>query len=121
MWLLGRRSDPRYKTAEKEHNTLLICPEHAQIFAREGWGRDEIQQALYRAARLPFRTIMLNKEAQAMEASHPELGWMWDHPELPIPVVEEPGCFDIAVVGGAAGRGAYFYGAGEPVTTTVDE
>jgi hypothetical protein len=25
------------------------------------------------------------------------------------------------VVGGAAGRGAYFYGAGEPITLSVDE
>ncbi len=120
LWLIGRRADPRYRTEEKEHNTLFICPEHARIFARAGWGRTRIQEALYRAARLPFRTMMLNKEPQAMAASHPELGWLADHPDIPIPVVEDPGCFDIAVVGGAAGRGAYFYGAGEPVTMPVD-
>src|SRR5439155_1693029 len=28
---------------------------------------------------------------------------------------------DIAVVGAAAGRGAYFYGAGEPVTMPVED
>lgn len=121
LWLLGRRADPRYKTSEKEHNTLFICPEHAHIFARDGWGRTRIGEALYRAARLPFRTLMLNKERQAMEASHPELGWLVDHPDLPLPVVEDPSCFDIAVVGGAAGRGAYFYGAGEPVTMPVED
>jgi hypothetical protein len=121
LWLLGRRSDPRYRTAEKEHNTLFICPEHAAIFQREGWGRAEIQAALYRAARLPFRTMMLNKERAAMMASHPELAWLEDHPSLAIPVVEDPACFDLAVVGGAAGRGAYFYGAGEPVTMPVDD
>ncbi len=121
LWLTGRRADPRYKTEEKEHNTLFICPEHAQVFARERWGRREIQEALYRLARLPFRTMMLNKEAKAMAVAHPELGWLGDHPELPVPVVETPDCFDIAVVGGAAGRGAYFYGAGEPVTMPVDE
>ena len=53
--------------------------------------------------------------------AHPELGWLHDHPALPLPVVEEPGCYDIAVVGGAAGRGAYFYGSGEPVTVAVEE
>jgi hypothetical protein len=121
LWLLGRRADPRYKTSEKEHNTLFICPEHAHVFARDGWGRTRIGEALYRAARLPFRTLMLNKERQAMEASHPELGWLVDHPDLPLPVVEDPSCFDIAVVGGAAGRGAYFYGAGEPVTMPVED
>jgi hypothetical protein len=121
LWLIGRRSDPRTKTAEKEHNTLFLCPEHAQVFAKAGWGRARIQDALYRAARLPFATMMLNKEPKAMAVAHPELGFMADHPDLPVPVVEDPGCFEIAVVGGAAGRGAYFYGAGEPVTLAVDE
>lgn len=120
LWLIGRRADPRTKTAEKEHNTLFLCPEHAQVFAAAGWGRVRIQEALYRAARLPFATMMLNKEPKAMAVAHPELGWMADHPDLPVPVVEDPECFDIAVVGGAAGRGAYFYGAGEPATLAVD-
>jgi hypothetical protein len=121
LWLIGRRADPRYRTEEREHNTLFICPEHAQIFAGAGWDRGRIQEALHRAARLPFRTAMLNKEPRAMEAAHPELGWLHDHPDLPVPVVESPDCYDIAVVGGAAGRGAYFYGAGEPVTMPVEE
>jgi hypothetical protein len=120
LWLLGRRADPRSKTSEKEHNLLFICPEHAQIFDREGWDRAAVQQALYKAARLPFRTMMLNKERQAMMASHPELAWLEDNPDVPIPIVEDPGCFDLVVVGGAAGRGTYFYGAGEPVTVAVD-
>jgi hypothetical protein len=121
LWLIGRRADPRSKTAEKEQNMLFLCPEHAQIFARAGWGRAEIQQAMYRAARVPFRTLALNKEPKAMAAAHPELGWLQDHPDVPIPVVEDPECFQVAIVGGAAGRGAYFYGAGEPVTMAVDE
>jgi hypothetical protein len=121
LWLLGRRADPRYRTSEQERNTMLICPEHAQIFARAGWDRQRIQEAMYHAARVPLRTMMLNKERQAMQASHPELGWLHDHPDLPVPVVEDPGCFEIAVVGGAAGRGAHFYGAGEPVTMPVED
>src|SRR5437660_149 len=96
LWLIGRRADPRSKTEEKEHNTLFICPEHAQIFAKAGWGRREIQEALYRAARLPFRTMMLNKEPKAMAAAHPELAWLADHPDLPLPGGEDPGCLDPA-------------------------
>src|SRR5207249_2936090 len=114
LWLIGRRADPRSKTEEKEHNTLFICPEHAQVFAKAGWGRREIQAALYRAARLPFRTMILNKEPKAMATAHPELAWLADHPDLPVPVVEEPTCFDIAVVGAAAARGL------EPTELRVD-
>ncbi len=121
LWLIGRRADPRYKTEEKEHNFLLICPEHAQIFAKAGWSKGEVRKALYRAARMPFKTLMLNKEAKAMAAAHPELGWLWDNPDLLLPVVETPECFEIAVVGGAASRGTYFYGAGGPITMPIEE
>ena len=56
-----------------------------------------------------------------MMASHPELAWLEDNPDVAIPVVEDPTCFDLVVVGGAAGRGAYFYGGGEPVTMAVED
>lgn len=121
LWLLGRRADPRHKTEEKEHNLLLLCPEHAQIFTKAGWSKRVLREALYRAARMPFKTLMLNKEAKAMAAAHPNLSWLWDNPDLLLPVVETPECFEIAVVGGAAGRGAYFYGAGGPVTQPMEE
>jgi len=52
-----------------------------------------------------FRTLMLNKEPKALEAAHPELVWLRDHPDLPLPVVETPECFDIAVVGGPRDAG----------------
>jgi hypothetical protein len=89
---------------EKEHNFLFICPEHAQIFAKAGWSKGKVREALYRAARMPFKTLMLNKEAKATAAAHPNLGWLWDNPDLLLPVVETPECLEIAVVGGAGGE-----------------
>ncbi|MBW1698982.1 MAG: hypothetical protein JRK26_19560 [Deltaproteobacteria bacterium] len=120
-WVLGRRSDPRYGTDEMEHNFMLICPEHASVFAKAGWSRQDLQEAMYRSARMPFKTIMLNKESKALDAAHPELKWLYDNPDLLIPVVEVADCFEIAVVGGNAGRGAYFYGAGGPVTMPIED
>jgi hypothetical protein len=119
LWLVGRRADPRHGVEEKEHHTLLICPTHAEIFRREGWGKAEIQKALFTKARMPFQTLMINKERKAMAASHPELAWLWESPETMLPVLEDPECYDIVVVGGAAGRGTLFYGAGEPVTKPI--
>ncbi|MFQ5879003.1 MAG: hypothetical protein ACE5IZ_02355, partial [Dehalococcoidia bacterium] len=120
LWLIGRRADPRYKVEEKEHNFMLICPEHADAFAKDGWDKDDLRHYMYQHARMPFRTLMLNKEPKAMAAAHPELAWFWDYPDMLLPIVETPDCFDIAVVGGAAGRGAYLYGAGEPVTKLIE-
>jgi len=120
-WVLGRRSDPRYGTQEMEHNFMLICPEHAQVFSKAGWSRKDLQVAMYKAARMPFGTLMLNKEGKALDAAHPELKWLYDNPEVLVPVVEVSDCFEIAVVGGNAGRGAYFWGAGGPVTVAIED
>ena len=120
-WILGRRSDPRYGTEEMEHNFMLICPEHAQVFDKAGWSRKNLQEAMYKKARMPFKTIMLNKESKALDAAHPELKWLYENPDLHIPVVEIPECFEVAVVGGNAGRGTYFYGAGGPVTVAIED
>ena len=48
---------------------------------------------------MPFKTLMLNKEAKAIAAAHPNLRWLWDNPDLLLPVAEAPECFEIAVVG----------------------
>lgn len=120
-WVLGRRADPRYGTEEMEHNFMLICPEHAQVFAKADWTKKDLQQAMYRAARMPFQTLMLNKEEKALDAAHPELKWLFDNPDILVPVVETPECFEIVVAGGNAGRGAYFYGAGGPVTELIED
>jgi len=76
---------------------------------------------MYQAARIPFKTLMLNKEAKALDAAHPELKWLNENPELLVPVVEVPECFEIVVVGGNAGRGTYLYGAGGPVTLPIED
>ncbi|RMF90143.1 MAG: hypothetical protein D6736_07275 [Nitrospinota bacterium] len=120
LWLIGRRADPRYRVEDKEHNFLFLCPEHAQVFARAGWSKTRIREVLYAKARVPFQTLILNKEAKAFAVAHPELQWLWDSPQTLLPIVEDPDCFEIAVVGAAAGRGTYFYGAGGPVTRPIE-
>ncbi len=118
-WLIGRRADPRYGTNEKEHHTMLICPEHAEIFDKAGWNKERIRQAMFAKGRMPFEKIMLAKEKKAMALSHPELMWLWESPETMVPVVEDPECYEIVVVGGGAGRGAFFWGGGQPQTKAI--
>ncbi|MEE8292223.1 MAG: hypothetical protein V3R80_12130 [Candidatus Tectomicrobia bacterium] len=118
-WLTGRRADPRYKTEEKENHFMLICPEHAQLFNQQGWGRKRLQEEMYRRARVPFKDLIHIHEPKGFEVAHPELQWLWDSPDTMLPVVETADCYNVAVVGAAAGRGAFFWGAGEPVTKLV--
>jgi hypothetical protein len=119
-WLIGRRSDPRAHTEEREHHFMLICPEHAQLLHQQGWDKDRIREQMYREARLPFWELMDYHEPKGLEVAHPELQWLWDSPETLVSVLERPECFSIAVVGAAAGRGAFLWGAGAPITKPVE-
>ena len=120
MWLIGRRADPRSGTNEKEHSFMFICPDHARNFARAKWSKDDLREYMYKNARLPFSKVIAKREKAGMMVAHPELQWLFDAPETVIPILETPDCFDIAVVGVAAGRGTYFYGAGAPVIKPVE-
>ena len=121
MWLIGRRADPRFKVEEQEHNLMLVCPEHADIFAEAGWSKQQIKEAMFQKSQMSFETLMLNKEPKGLKMAHPELQNLWDSPDTMLPVVEDPDCFDVVVLGGAAGRGAYLYGAGSPVTKGIQK
>jgi hypothetical protein len=119
LWVTGRMGDSRYNAFAREENLVLLCPEQAQIFARDGWGKNTLRQYLYDHARVPLELVLLSKTALAMKDAHPELTWMLDHPELPIPIVETPDCFQIAVVGSAGSTSFYFQGARSIFTLPV--
>lgn len=110
-WITGRMGDPRYNVYAREEQIVLLCPEHAQVFARDGWGKDTLQQYLYDHAQLPMELVMLSKTAESVRTSHPELAWMLDRPELCIPIVEAPDCFHVVVVGSAGATSSYLEGA----------
>jgi len=120
MWLTGRRADPRSGTQEKEHHMMLICPDHADQFVKHGWSKDDVRHAMYKKARVSFEKLLMAKEPKAFETSHPELAWLYESPETKLPVLEDPECFDIVVLGGAAGRGALLYGGGQAQSKRID-
>lgn len=121
MWLTGRRADPRHGTEEKEHQVIVLCPDHVEVFHQAGWDKSRIREALFRAARLPYSRIISTQAEAAIRIAHPQLGWLCDSPDTLLPVVEEPGCYDIFVIGGTAGRGSMLHGAGGPVTKAIVE
>lgn len=99
---------------------MIICPEHAQVFHQQGWNKRRVKEEMYRRARMTFRDLMMVQEPKAFRVAHPEVQWLWDSPDTLLPVVETPGCYVIAVAGASAGRGAFFWGAGGPVTKRVE-
>ena len=121
-WLLGWRADPQASVQVKDKSLLLVCPVHAAVFKKHGWSKQDIRDYLYKHARIPFGRFMINKEPAAVRSSHPEFQWLWDSPETPVPVLESPDCFELAVAGGLGGaRSSYFWGAAEPVSRRIED
>jgi len=118
LWLIGRRADPRYHISVEDHDLILMCPDHARIFANHGWDKKKIQQTIYKQAVMPFK--LLFKDMKLVKVAHPELGWLEDHPDLMLPVLETPDCYEIVVVGADVGRSMFFWGANEPVTKPIE-
>ncbi|MBU6422888.1 MAG: hypothetical protein KGQ88_02500 [Chloroflexi bacterium] len=117
LWLVGRRSDPRHGTEEKEGAFLLLSPQRANAFARNGWDKRTIRAALYKEARASFRTLMFSRDPKMF--AHPELSWLWDSPDTMLPILEDESCFGIAVTGRGLSRDAYFWGMGGAVTKAI--
>ncbi|MFH1650981.1 MAG: hypothetical protein ABID87_02595 [Chloroflexota bacterium] len=119
LWLTTHRVDPRYQTTEKEHNFFFLSPQEAAKFAGQGWQKDTLRQYLFNRARMPLKVLLKDRDPAAIVKENPGLAGLADHPETLMPVVEDPECYEIAVVGDIVGRGLYFPGGGGPVTRPV--
>ncbi len=119
-WLEGGWAVPQTKEKIIERNLVMLCPEHADLIARAGWSKAQVQHYLYRHATMSFRELRANREPSTLRVGRPDLQWLVDHPDLQVPIAEVPECYEIAVVGGAAGRSMYFYGAHEAITKPID-
>jgi hypothetical protein len=100
-------------------NLLLMAPDHASVFANAGWTPPDIAAAIHERTVLPFRTLMLNQEADSFRTAHPELLHLLDAPETLVPVNPSADCFEFFVVGASAGRSQFCFGGTNSVTKPV--
>jgi len=100
-------------------NMMLMCPDHAELFAKAGWSIKDYQQALHRKARLSFRKLMLNKEYSGFAKAHPDLQWLLDAPDTEVGVSPNPETYEVFVVGASAGRSQFCFGGTNTVTKKV--
>jgi hypothetical protein len=122
-WLIKNNADINagYPFSGRFQNLIMLCPEHAKVFADAGWSVRDIKEALHRRSRLAFNKLMLNKPIELFRHVHPELQFLLDAPETEISVYPSPDYFDIIVVGAEAGRSLFFFGGNQSITKPVRE
>jgi hypothetical protein len=86
---------------------LIICPEHAAIFARDGFTKTKLRDELFALARLPFEKIS-DENLELLEKRRPQ--WFQAGSAHEIGAVDQPQDIWIVVAGGAGAKSAYIPG-----------
>jgi hypothetical protein len=120
-WLMSPTGAPGGPSQRYGESTqmILLCPDHAIVFKRAGWSIKDIQQALFKGTRMPFRELMLGKTVEMFKVNSPQLEWLLDHPDTLVPAYKHPGQFEVFVVGGDAGWSTINQGGSYSVTREV--
>ena len=77
------------------HSLVVVCPEHATLFAAHGWSKRDVRDAIYEAAARPARDLRRGETTPLVLASDPEATIRkWESAEQIL----------VVVAGGEAGR-----------------
>ncbi len=89
------------------HPVVLMAPDHAAVFARDGWTKDDIRKYLHLECSIPAETY---RRSRVMSY---QIGQKWieaaDSRSM-IPLFETAENIDIVVVGGVGGKSAAYLG-----------
>jgi hypothetical protein len=99
---------------------IALCPEHAELLAREGLKKEEIRQYLWEHARYPYSAIAPSSSpmAKVPEWFVDKFGPVTD--SSMIPITERPEGIDIIVAGGVGKHSQFFYGGRDIVCVSID-
>jgi hypothetical protein len=121
-WLMGRFKDQRDPKVDiMNDNLLFLSPDHAEILARDGWSKQNLREYLFEHCRLNYETLVHEFEWEGVKKIYPQLVHLKDKPDVLLPIVEKPDCYQIVVVGGRGPGAWYFVGSRAPVTYPIEE
>ena len=86
---------------------FIICPEHAAIFARDGFSKAKLRAELFAIARVPFDKIS-DENLELLEKRRPQ--WFQAALAREIGAVDQPEDIWLVVAGGAGAKSAYIPG-----------
>ncbi len=105
---------------------LAMCPEHANICGKEGWSKRSVREYVHNYARMNARVAMCWGR-KTPELFRPEWRWLLDRSEseleqIALQVLENADLYDVAVVGGPAGKSMVFHAlCGGPSTVLIKD
>ncbi len=98
--------------------TLMLCPEHADILAADGFSKDDVRRALYETSRVrvedfppeTLKGMVRHRRARYFGSEHPKAG---------IPLADSPEEIQIIVAGGPGPHSIVMPSFGEATTVPI--
>lgn len=99
---------------------VALCPEHAELLARDGLTKEKIRQYLWEQARYPYSAIAPSNSPMAKVPDW----FITEYGDIDgssmIPITEKPEDIDIIIAGGAGKHSQFFYGGRDVVSISID-
>lgn len=119
----GARSWMGFIDPHVMHVTVVFAPDHARLITNSGWTKFDVRQYLYAKCRRTwgqFKHLVIPRIKDG--TVHPGYRWLATaSDDTEVPMVRDPSYFDIAVIGGAAGKSALSMNIGCPTTVEIKE
>lgn len=117
----GARSWMGFIDPNVMHVTVIFAPDHARLITKSGWTKFDVRQYLYAKCRRAwgqFKHLVIPRIKDG--TVHPGYRWLATaSDDTVVPMVRDPSYFDIAVIGGAAGKSALSMNIGCPTTVEI--
>ena len=90
---------------------LVISPEHADAFRRDGWSKDDLRHTIMERTAIPIRDRLATDRIGGgiTESAVKWAGWSDTDLDTPISKVADPSYIQIAVAGATAGKRTSIY------------
>lgn len=90
---------------------LVVSPEHADVYRRDGWSKDDIREAIMELSALPIRERLATDKVGGgiTESTMRREGIGPDDLDLPMSKVSDPSHIQFAVAGATAGKRTGIY------------
>jgi len=117
----GARSWMGFIDPHVMHVTVVFAPDHARLITNSGWTKFDVRQYLYAKCHRAwgqFKHLVIPRIKDG--TVHPGYRWLATaSDDTVVPMVRDPSYFDIAVIGGAAGKSALSMNIGCPTTVEI--
>jgi hypothetical protein len=102
-----------------QHICILFSADHANIFRKHGWPKSAVKEFLHQRVKAPFKHVNAY-DPSARNRVRPDLQWLFDYPDMEIPLYRRPESYQLVVAGFGSGDTQVIFSGKHSITRMID-